>query len=74
MDIFDKWTELLNFKGLFLFVDHLSLIPIVMKQTSANEEHTYVAPEIEELKIDVQSSVIMDSCSNYNEEPGEIFD
>ncbi len=45
-----------------------------MKKITANEERTYVAPEIEELKIDVQSSVIMDSCSNYNEEPGEIFD
>ena len=45
-----------------------------MKKTTANEERTYVATENEELKIDVQSSVIMDSCSNYNEEPGEIFD
>ena len=44
-----------------------------MKKTTANEERTYVAPEIEELKIDVQSSFLVDSkCPDDNAGGGDI--
>ena len=64
----------LTLTELFASVDYLSIKSIVMKKTTANEGRPYIAPESEEFKIDVHTSVIMESCANHVEEPGEQFD